>query len=244
MVRRLAADGDQLREPVAVTRGALHGVHQLPGREVIRAGAGHQEAVAVEELHREQVDAAVGREPLRVVLLALDERGRVHDDRVEAAPLGDQRLERLEAVAFQQLDVEPVGVRRRRGGGERRRRGIDAGRRRRACAHRLQAEPARVAEDVEHPGAPGVAREQRAVRGLVEVPARLLAAGERHAGSPRRPRARRPTPARRRRRYPRGARDPRARAWASRSSTAARAAPRPWRAPPRRRPSSRPCRPC
>ncbi len=155
-----------------------------------------------------------------------------------------QRLERLEAVAFQQLDVEAVGVGRRRRRRERRRGGIDAGRLRRARAQRLQAETARVAEDVEHPGTPGVTREQRAIRRLVEVPARLLARRRAARGSPRRPPARRPWPARRRRRRPRGARVPRVRAWASRSSTGARAAPRPWRAPPGRRTSSPPCRPC
>ena len=59
MVRRLPARLEDLHEAAAVTRGALDGGGEIVRREVIRARAGHQQPVALDQRERELVQLAI-----------------------------------------------------------------------------------------------------------------------------------------------------------------------------------------
>src|SRR5690606_20692609 len=87
---------------------ALNRAEQTVRRQVKGAGAGNEEPVAPDELHRELVQATVSRLPFRNVFLALDEGGRIDHDYVEAPTLLVQRLQHVEAVAVHDLGLEGV----------------------------------------------------------------------------------------------------------------------------------------
>ncbi len=133
------------------------------------------------QLHRELVELAVGGLALRNVAAALDECRRIDHDHVEALACLAQRGQHVERVAATRLHRQAVGV----GAGlqqlECRRGGIHADDLGRPGAGGGQAPGTQVAEHVEHPRAPDVLEERRAVRRLVVEPAGLLPGAHRHA---------------------------------------------------------------
>src|SRR5438309_1385025 len=96
MIGRLPAGLQDLHEAAGVPPRELDGTHQVLRGEVIGAGAGHQQAIAVDELEGELIELAIGGLPLRNIFLALDERRWVEDYDIEACPLGIERLESFE----------------------------------------------------------------------------------------------------------------------------------------------------
>src|SRR6185369_11732314 len=77
VIRRLAADFDDLREAIEMTRTALDRSQQLLRLEMVRARARHQDAVALQQRDRELVQPPIGGLALGDVLLALDEGRRI-----------------------------------------------------------------------------------------------------------------------------------------------------------------------
>ncbi len=160
-------------------RGLLHRRDQFIDRQVMRAGAGHEDRVAREELHRHLVQLAVGRKPLRQVALALDEGRRIDDDQIELLPRLAQRRERIESVVAKRAHGEAVcacGLLEQR---ERRGRGVDADDLAGSRAGGRETPGPQVGEHVEHPRARRVRQHGPAVRRLVVEPAGFLAAAQR-----------------------------------------------------------------
>jgi hypothetical protein len=108
MIRRLAADLDDLREAVEMTGAALDRSQQLLRLEMVGARTGHEDAVALQELDRQLIEPAIGRLALGDVLLALDEGRRVDHDDVEAALFGMQLLHHVEGVAANRRGLQTV----------------------------------------------------------------------------------------------------------------------------------------
>src|SRR5690606_20068315 len=106
MIRRLAADLHDLREAIESPGAALDRADQRVQAQVIRARAGDEDAVALEYLHRQLIEALIGRLPFRNVFLALDECGRIDDDHVEATALGNQGFEHIEGIAAHDLRLQ------------------------------------------------------------------------------------------------------------------------------------------
>jgi hypothetical protein len=75
MIRRLAADLDDLREAVEMTGAALDRSQQLLRLEMVGARTGHEDAVALQELDRELVEPAIRASPLGMSFLRLMKAG-------------------------------------------------------------------------------------------------------------------------------------------------------------------------
>src|SRR5690348_12760068 len=101
MIGRLPSELEHLHEAAAMPSGRLHGREQLRLRQMVRAGAGDEEPLGLDERQSKLIELAVGRLPLGNVLLALDEGGRIEDHRIEARAALVQSLQRVESVLAQ-----------------------------------------------------------------------------------------------------------------------------------------------
>src|SRR5690606_5181680 len=103
MIGRLPAGLEDLDEVAGVPRGRLNGGHEVLRRKVVRAGAGHEQPLAVDQREGELVELAVCGLPLRDVLFALDERRRIEHYHVEALACCRERLHGVERVRAHRL---------------------------------------------------------------------------------------------------------------------------------------------
>src|SRR6185437_14459430 len=98
-------------EAPGVAGGRLDGRHQILGGEVIGAGAGDEQTLALDEGERKLIELAIRGLPLWDVLLALDERWRVEHHDIEALTPIVQGLHRLEGIPAKRLQRDPVRLR-------------------------------------------------------------------------------------------------------------------------------------
>ena len=141
-----------------------------------RARRRREDAPGSDHRHAEPVDLAIAAHALVELLLALDERGRVENDDVEAIAALGQRAQRSERVCL----LEPCdrSELRSRGAPRGPRDGVggavDATHRLRAGARAGQPPRTDVGEDVEDPRAPSMGGEPTAIVGVIEEEAGLL----------------------------------------------------------------------
>jgi hypothetical protein len=64
-----------------------------------------EDAIALQHLHRHLVDAPVGQRAFLEILLALDEGGRIEDHHVPVPALGARRLEEIEGIGLDRIEI-------------------------------------------------------------------------------------------------------------------------------------------
>ena len=75
---------------------------------MIRARARDEKTLGLEERERQLIELAVRGLPLRDILLALDERGRIEDDGIEPPARLVERAQSVEDIALQGFDRHAI----------------------------------------------------------------------------------------------------------------------------------------
>ena len=122
MIRPLPTLFQYRQSTIQMSRSFQQGFYQRLAREQLRAGAGYQQPVAFQNLHRHFVDPPVSQCALLEILAPLDERRWIHDHHVEMFTGFTQRLQHLEGIALTGLHLISDPIQRRVGRGLRQRR--------------------------------------------------------------------------------------------------------------------------
>ena len=157
---------------------------QIVHGQMVRARTGDDHAPVLNQAQAQIVDATVGGQPLRGILAALDEGGRIEADEIKTAALVGQALQGFQRVAGHGFAraARSVALQIARGKRQSRRRSVQKRHRRRAGAGRGHAKAAGVAEGVQHPDIFSRRKTRRvpAVEALIVKPAGFLAFGQRN----------------------------------------------------------------
>ena len=178
MIRPLLQRDQRLDLPVEMACTLLHGFQQRGARHVIRARTRDQNPVFRQHLHSELVEPAIREPAFREILLALDERGRIKNDDIEALARFAKSLQLIECIGAYGAHAisEPVALGIASDRIDRSLRCIDANDFRRAQCGGTQAPRAEITEHVEHALAFHEARESIAIFALIVEPAGFLTA--------------------------------------------------------------------
>src|SRR5690606_36991188 len=177
MIRALTVLFQNLQLAIDMSRSGAQDLDQLGAVEMQRTGARNQEAIAIEQPHREFVDAAIRLGAGLDVLAARNESRRIEHDGVEALALFVQCLQDIERRTFERFDAvaDAVQFGIAQTEFERLRRAVEQRDFAGAMQRSLNAPAAYIREHIEYAAAFRVGAELRAPGAVIVEPAGLLA---------------------------------------------------------------------